>query len=292
MTSKIIKGIAGFYYCVGDEGVVYECKAKGVFRNEKMKPLVGDDVEIVILDAENHKGNIVEILPRRNELVRPNVANVDGALVIFAVKQPEPNLNLLDRFLIMMEQRDLPCAICFNKEDMITEAEKKQFASVYGGTDYPIFHTSARNRSGVEELVEFMRGKTWVVAGPSGVGKSSLINCLQDHTVVLTGEISHRNERGKHTTRHSEIYPVDSNTYIMDTPGFTLLDVFSVEKESLRFYYPEFDAYEGTWRYVGCTHIHEPGCSVQEAVAAGKINQIRYENYRIIFQELMNKRRY
>ena len=127
MTSKIIKGIAGFYYCVGDEGVVYECKAKGVFRNEKMKPLVGDDVEIVILDAENHKGNIVEILPRRNELVRPNVANVDGALVIFAVKQPEPNLNLLDRFLIMMEQRDLPCAICFNKEDMITEEVKNEF---------------------------------------------------------------------------------------------------------------------------------------------------------------------
>lgn len=292
MTGKIIKGIAGFYYCIVPEGKVYECKAKGVFRNEKIKPLVGDNVEITVLDEENAKGNIDKILPRENELIRPTVANVDGALVIFALKQPEPNLNLLDRFLIMMEQRELPCVICFNKEDIITAEEREEFRKIYAGTNYPVFFTSAEKCTGVAELVEYMQGKTWVVAGPSGVGKSSLINRIQSNTVVQTGEISHKNERGKHTTRHSEIFPVNGDTYIMDTPGFTSLEVFSIEKEELRFYYPEFDEYEGKCKYIGCTHIHEPGCLVRQAVSDGRINKIRYENYGVIYQELMNKRRY
>lgn len=292
MQGKITKGIAGFYYVFCEDGNLYECKAKGRFRKDNRKPLVGDDVEITILDKEQKLGHLEEIMPRMNELIRPLVSNIDGALIIFALKQPEPNLNLLDRFLIMMQQNSLPCAICFNKEDIVSDQEKENMKKRYENTQYPLFFTSASKGLGIDDLREFLSGQTWAVAGPSGVGKSSVINCLQDSIQMQTGAISEKNARGKHTTRHSELIPIDQNTYIMDTPGFSSLDVFELEKEDLRFYYPEMGDYEGMCKFDGCTHTHEPGCAVKAAVEEGEISPVRYHNYLCIYKELEEKRKY
>ena len=203
MQGKIIKGIAGFYYVHVVESGIYECKAKGVFRKEKVKPLVGDDVEIEILDEEEKTGNIVRILPRRNELIRPAVANVDQALVVFAVTEPKPHFNLLDRFLVMMESKEIPVVLCFNKKDIASQPELKELQEIYSACGYRVIFTSALNEENIGTVKEVLLGKTTVIAGPSGVGKSSLINLLQTEIRMETGSISKKIARGKHTTRHS-----------------------------------------------------------------------------------------
>ena len=292
MQGKIIKGIAGFYYVHAHNGVVYECKAKGVFRKDKQKPLVGDDVELDILDEEKKLGHIANILPRRNDLIRPAVANVDQALIIFAVTKPEPNFNLLDRFLILMEQKDLPCIICFNKQDLFSDEEKSELSKIYEKAGHKVLFVSALFKQGVEELRTLLEGKTTTVAGPSGVGKSSIINCLQPDVQMETGEISEKIERGKHTTRHSEIIPVNDNTYLVDTPGFSSLAVFEFEKEKLEEFYPEFGAFGGRCRFLPCSHTHEPDCEVKNAVYRGEINEVRYQNYLQIYREMKEKKKY
>ena len=221
MQGKIIKGIAGFYYVNVVESGVYECKAKGVFRKEKIKPLVGDNVRIEILDEENKTGNIVEIFPRKNELIRPAVANIDQALVVFAVTKPAPHFNLLDRFLVMMERKEIPVVLCFNKRDIATSPEIAELEAIYEKCGYPIVFTSALEQENIEEIRRLLLKKTTAIAGPSGVGKSSLINLLQNQVQMETGTISRKIERGKHTTRHSELIAVDADSYIMDTPGFS-----------------------------------------------------------------------
>ena len=292
MQGRIIRGIAGFYYVHVPEKGIYECKAKGIFRKNKLKPLVGDFVGLSILDEENKKGNIDEVLDRENELIRPAVANIDQALVIFAIKKPEPNLNLLDRFLIMMEQKEIPCILVFNKSDLASEEEKQALREIYAGSGCKILFISAKHDQGVEEIREVLKGKTSTVAGPSGVGKSSLINKLQSDVNMETGSISEKIERGKHTTRHTEFIPIGDDTYIMDTPGFSSLAVFDMEKEELEQFYPEFDEYRDTCRFNGCSHTHEPGCGVKEAIEEGKISIERYENYKLIYEELKNKKKY
>ena len=233
MQGKIVKGISGFYYVYVEGTGIYECKAKGAFRKQKMKPLVGDNAEIVSIDEEDRIGNVVEILERKNELIRPAVANVDMALVIFATKKPQPNFNLLDRFLCMMEYQKVPVTICFNKADMVSQQEKQELRAIYEPAGYNIIFTSAKENQGIEELRALLEGKTTTVAGPSGVGKSSLVNCLQDNIQMETGKISSKIDRGKHTTRHSEIIPICDGTYIVDTPGFSSMDVPRFEKEDL-----------------------------------------------------------
>lgn len=292
MQGKIIRGIAGFYYVHVPEIGILECKAKGIFRKNKLKPLVGDFVNVSVIDEENKKGNIDEVLERKNELIRPAVANIDQALVIFAVKKPEPNLNLLDRFLIMMEQKEIPCVLVFNKSDLATEEEKQAFRKVYENSGCKILFVSAKQNQGIDEVREILSHKTSTVAGPSGVGKSSLINMLQSEINMETGSISEKIERGKHTTRHTEFIPIGEDTFIMDTPGFSSLAVFDMEKEELEQFYPEFDEYRDTCRFHGCSHTHEPGCSVKEAIAEGKISKERYENYQLIYEELKNKKKY
>jgi ribosome biogenesis GTPase len=237
MQGKIIKGIAGFYYVHTETGSVYECKAKGVFRKDKQKPLVGDNVTLDVLDEEKKLGHIAAILPRKNDLIRPAVANVDQALIIFAVTKPEPNFNLLDRFLILMEQKSLPCIICFNKQDLFSEEEKQELSQIYKKAGHKVLFSSALYEQGIEEIKELLEGKTTTVAGPSGVGKSSIINRLQPEIQMETGEISEKIERGKHTTRHSEIIPVNEHTYLVDTPGFSSLLLFDLEKEELAGFY-------------------------------------------------------
>lgn len=292
MKGKIMKGIAGFYYVGVAESGIYECKAKGIFRKDKIKPLVGDDVEIEVLNEEEKLGNIVKILPRRSELIRPAVANIDQALVIFAAREPKPNLSLLDRFLVIMEKQDVPVIICFNKQDLCDEEEVRRLKEIYESCGYPVVLASAKNNEGVEEIRKLLRGKTTTVAGPSGVGKSSLTNLLQNEVQMETGEISKKLGRGRHTTRHSQIIQIEENTWIYDTPGFTSFYVEEVEKEELRFYFREFSEYEGTCRFQGCTHTHEPGCMVKNALEEGKISKERYESYLELYGELKEKRRY
>ena len=292
MQGKIIKGIAGFYYVNVVESGVYECKAKGSFRKEGIKPLVGDDVEIEILDENEKTGNIVQIKPRKNELIRPAVANIDQALVVFAVTKPKPHYNLLDRFLVMMEQKEIPVVLCFNKTDIAEHPDIAELQEVYTPSGYPVLFTSAREEENIEELKSLLKGKTTSIAGPSGVGKSSLINLLQSEVKMETGSISKKIARGKHTTRHSELIMIGADSYIMDTPGFSSLYVNEFEKEELKYYFPEFAPYEGQCHFNGCDHIHEPGCAVKEAVEEGKIHKIRYEDYMEMYRELKERKRY
>ena len=292
MQGKIIKGIAGFYYVHVVESGLYECKAKGIFRKDKMKPLVGDIVEIDILDETEKKGNITEIIERKNELIRPAVANIDQALVVFAVTKPKPHFNLLDRFLIMMESKGIPVVLCFNKKDIATEPEIQELKDIYENCGYRIVFTSALEEENTEELKDLLHGKTTAIAGPSGVGKSSLINIFQPNANMETGSISEKIERGKHTTRHSELIWIEDNTYIMDTPGFSSLYTNEFEKEELKYYFTEFSEYEGQCRFLGCDHIHEPGCAVKQALDEGKIHPVRYANYLEMYNELKEKRRY
>lgn len=292
MQGKIIKGIAGFYYVYVEGHGTYECKAKGIFRKDHVKPLVGDDVVMDVLDESEMLGNISEILPRRSTLIRPAVANVDQAMIIFAIVKPNPNFNLLDRFLIRMERQNLPTVICFNKQDIASAQEKEALRQSYETCGYHVLFISALENEGLEQVRDLLSGKTTTVAGPSGVGKSSLINKLAPKANMETGEISAKIERGKHTTRHSEIIALGEETYIVDTPGFTSLDISEITKEELGQYYPEFVQYEPYCKFSGCAHISEPSCGVKQAVAAGKISMVRYENYKILYEELKDKRRY
>lgn len=292
MKGKIVKGISGFYYVHVAETGIYECKAKGIFRNQKIKPLVGDDVEIVVLDEEKKIGNVEKILPRTRELIRPAVANIDMALVIFAAAKPDPNFNLLDRFLCMMEYQKVPVTICFNKCDLVTEEQREVLRKIYKLAGYELLFTSAKTQENVEKLKSVLQGKMTAVAGPSGVGKSSLINDLQDAVQMQTGGISDKIERGKHTTRHSQIIPIAENTYIMDTPGFSSMDLPGFSKEDLWTCYPEFVRFESGCRFIGCSHIGEPDCGVKTALAEGKISQVRYDNYVQLYQEMKNMRKY
>ena len=201
MQGKIVKGIAGFYYVHVAGSGVYECKAKGIFRRDGIKPLVGDDVKIEVLDERDMEGSIMEILPRRNELIRPAVANIDQALVVFAVTEPSPHLNLLDRFLVMMESRDIPAVLCFNKTDIGSSPEIEELREIYAACGYPVVFTSAREEENIETLKGLLHGKTTAIAGPSGVGKSSLINLIQSGVTMETGSVSRKIGRGGENIR-------------------------------------------------------------------------------------------
>ena len=291
MQGKIIRGIGGFYYVHAEDGVVYECRAKGIFRKEKIKPLPGDNVEISpVQDEEKPAGNVDAILPRKNVLIRPAVANVDQALVVFAAASPKPNLNLLDRFLISMEQQRIPVVICFNKTDLISTEEEELLRDTYVHS-YPVQLISAANGEGIEDIQRLLDGKTTVVAGPSGVGKSSLTNVLQPHVQMEVGDISRKIERGRHTTRHTELICLREHTYFLDTPGFSSLYLNGIAQEDLWRYFPEFVPYEPYCRFKGCMHISEPDCAVKEAFAEGKIPASRYENYVMLAEELKNARK-
>lgn len=292
MTGKIMKGIGGFYYVYVENAGLYECRAKGIFRNKKMKPNVGDMVDIDVISEEEKTGNLVVIHPRKNQLIRPMVANVDQALVIFAVHEPEPNFQLLNRFLIMMEKQEIPVVICFNKMDLASDAEREQLLLDYENSGCHVLFSSAQEGEGIPELKSLLKGKTTVMAGPSGVGKSSTLNSISEGKQMETGAVSEKIKRGRHTTRHSELIYLGEDTYLMDTPGFSSLYLMDIDKEDLRFYFPEFGAYENQCRFNGCSHIHEPGCAVKEALAEGRISRMRYEDYCYLYEELASARKW
>lgn len=284
---KIIKGVGGFYYVhVAGRGV-YECRARGIFRLQNVKPLVGDDVEISIISEQEMTGNVEAVLPRRSELYRPAVANIDFALVIFAAADPKPNFALLDRMLVSFSHQGVPAAICINKADLADGEEESGIRGAYAACGCPVFFTSARLGEGIGDLRSLIRGRTAAVAGPSGAGKSSLVNCLQSERQMETGEVSRKIGRGKNTTRHSEIVPIEEEgAYIVDTPGFSSLDLPGLSRDNLRDYYPEFAEFAPQCRFRGCAHYGEPDCGVKRAARDGRISARRYESYRLLYEEL------
>lgn len=291
ITGRIIKGISGFYYVHDGEERLFECRARGVFRNRNLKPLVGDLAVIDVIDEENLKGNLVEILPREKELFRPAVANVDQAVMIFAVRDPDPNYILLDKFLITMNNLGLPVILCFNKIDVARDGQIDKLRSTYEDSCKVCF-ISIKEKQGLHDFYKLLEGKTSVLAGPSGSGKSSFLNYFCPEASMETGSISKKLGRGRHTTRHAELFAAGKNTYICDTPGFTSLELRGIEAEQLRFHYPEFEAYEGSCRFQGCVHVAEPGCSVKAKVKEGMIAKDRYDSYCYIYKELAQIKKY
>ena len=292
MQGKIIKGIAGFYYVHDGHSRTYECRAKGIFRNQNIKPLVGDNVVFDVLDEGEQTGNIREILPRTNELIRPAVANVDQTLVIFASKEPEPNYPLLDRFLVMMEERGVPCIICFSKSDLTGEKEEEERLERYRVSGYPLLSISSKEGRGIDAVRRLLRGKTTVLAGPSGVGKSTLLNLLAPGAQMETGSVSEKIGRGRHTTRHAEVFLVEDETFLIDTLGFGLVYFPLIHASDLWMYFPEFEPFQGKCRFLGCVHMEEPDCAVKEAVEKGLVPRERYLSYRSLYEELKTQRRY
>jgi len=292
MEGRIVKGIAGFYYVHVENKGVYECKAKGIFRNRKEKPLVGDKVEIDILNEETMEGNIKDILPRSSELIRPNVANIDQAMIVFALKDPEPNLNLLDRFLIGMERQQVKTVICFNKADLVDESRIDELSKIYSACGCQVIIASVYEKQGIETIRKALKGKTTALAGPSGVGKSSIFNTISPDFKMETGRVSDKIRRGKHTTRHSELIYIGEDTYIMDTPGFSSFYVEDLEKEDLKEFFYEFGEYEPYCKFQGCVHMNEPVCDVKDALEEGKISKSRYENYKLLYNELKDKKKW
>lgn len=287
---KIIKGIGGFYYVKTHQGII-ECRARGLFREENITPLVGDNVRIRI-SREDNSGYVEEILPRKNELIRPPVANISQAIIVMSIKKPNINTLLLDKFLMMLEQKLLNIVVCFNKIDL-SEKEIEHYKNIYEEIGYKVILTSNKLNIGVEELKSSLSGHITVLAGPSGVGKSSLLNNLKPDLGLETGVISKKSSRGKHTTRAVELMELGENTYVLDTPGFSSLDLGFIEESSdIRGYFKEINKYGKKCRFQSCLHDQEPNCAVKEHVEDETIDEGRYKNYLMVLNDIRNRRRY
>lgn len=290
MTGKIIKGVAGDYTVIDPGDKRYICRAKGIFRKNGITPLIGDNVEFEILSET--EGNILKILPRKNSLIRPACANVDQVLLVFAAASPEPNFNLLDRFLIMMQKQSVSTVLCFNKTDIADDVRLKILAQNYEASGVKVIFASVKNAEGTEEILEALEGKTTILAGPSGVGKSSMMNLLSPGTVFEVGDLSERIGRGKQTTRHTELVELHNGTYLCDSPGFSSIYLEGIDHKELKNYFPEFEQISGKCRFLSCNHISEPDCAVKEAVADGRISKVRYDNYCLLYNELKSKAKF
>ena len=290
---RIIKGIGGFYYVDTDNGL-YECRARGIFRKNKITPLVGDRVSISVVDEENKKGVVEEIEKRDTELVRPPIANVDKALIVFAIKNPAPNLSLLDRFIVLAEKENLEIVIVFTKVDLDADGELlEELKSIYEVSGYKVIPVSNKLKLNIDKIKEELKENTVVFAGPSGVGKSSLLNEVDKNFELKTGEVSDKIKRGKHTTRHAELLKLECGGMVADTPGFSSLTLDDIDESELKEYFIEFDKYDDCRFGSRCIHENEPSCAVKEAVENGEISKKRYESYIQLLNEIRSgKRRY
>ena len=293
INGKIIKGIGGFYY-VDTENGLYECRARGIFRKNKITPLVGDRVSISVVDEENKKGVVEEIEKRDTELVRPPIANVDKALIVFAIKNPSPNLSLLDRFIVLAEKENLEIVIVFTKVDLDTDGELLgELKDIYEVSGYKVISVSNKLKLNIDKIKEELKENTVVFAGPSGVGKSSLLNEVDKNFELKTGEVSDKIKRGKHTTRHAELLKLECGGMVADTPGFSSLTLDDIDESELKEYFIEFDKYDDCRFGSRCIHENEPSCAVKEAVENGEISKKRYESYIQLLNEIRSgKRRY
>lgn len=284
MCGTIIKGIGGFYY-IKTEKMIIECKARGKFRFNGLTPMVGDKVEISI---KNSKGVIEKIYDRTSELYRPAVANVNQAFIVFSIKHPDINLELLNRFLILCEFKKIKPIICINKMDLVNDNEIIELIEMIKGTNYEYVILKAKENIGLEYLKSKLDNNITVLCGPSGVGKSTILNKLSQKEIMETGKISEKVNRGKHTTRHSELIEVEEG-FIVDTPGFSSLDINFIQKYELQFAFPEFDEIRYECKFSGCLHYKEPSCAVKHEVENGKINEKRYKFYIKLLEEILNK---
>ena len=293
LNGKIIKGIGGFYYVDTKEGL-YECRARGIFRKNKITPLVGDRVSISVVDEENKKGVVEEIEDRDTELVRPPIANVDKALIVFAIKNPSPNLSLLDRFIVLAEKENLEIVIVFTKVDLDTDGEiLKELKDIYEISGYKVIPVSNKLKLNIDKIKDELTESTVVFAGPSGVGKSSLLNEVDKNFELKTGEVSDKIKRGKHTTRHAELLKLECGGMVADTPGFSSLTLDDIDENELKEYFIEFDNHDECRFGSRCIHENEPMCSVKEAVENGEISKKRYDSYIQLLNEIRSgKRRY
>jgi ribosome biogenesis GTPase / thiamine phosphate phosphatase len=288
---RIIKGISGFYYVSLKDGL-YECKGRGILRKDKIKPLVGDWVTVSNLDAREKTGTLEKVLPRNNQLKRPEIANVDQVIIVISLKNPSPSLMLMDKIIVLAEDLGLKVILCINKADLEPEDSSmiEEIKEIYKPAGYPLIFTSTKKEQGIDPLRETLRGKVSVFSGPSGVGKSSLLNAIKPGLKLKTGEVSARIQRGKHTTRHTELILVGKDSWIADTPGFGNLDIDEIQPENLRFCFREFLPYMENCKFTSCLHLKEPGCAVKAKVSSGTISQQRYDHY-VQFMTTLNEKR-
>ena len=290
MEGLIVKGIGGFYY-VDTGSEIIEAKGRGIFKKDGITLAVGDRVELEIIDEAGRKGVINSIYPRKNQFIRPPIVNVDTFVVVFAASKPKPNLVLVDKFLVMAEMHGVEAVICINKSDLVSRDELDEYRNVYDGI-YPVIAVSARTGEGMDELKKAISGKTAAFAGPSGVGKSTITDALVPHANMETGSISEKTKRGRHTTRHAEIFKAEGGGRIFDTPGFTSFEIMEADEDSLMHYYPDIEHFSGDCYYDNCRHLKEPQCAVREALKEGKIHRLRYESYSANMEEIKNRRKY
>lgn len=287
----ILKGIGGFYY-VKSDSEIYECKPRGIFRREEVTPVVGDRVEFSIVNEASKEGVIERIYPRKSLLIRPPVANVDQVILTFAVKLPDPDLLLLDKMIIKAISLDIRPVICINKIDLDTDQSFINMFRYYSKAGFEVIYASASEGFGIENLMSIIGGKLSILAGPSGVGKSTIVKKLFPDERVVIGSLSDKIERGKHTTRHVELFEAVEGGYLADTPGFTSFSIDDITSISLGNYYPEFRDYYRNCRFAGCSHISEPSCAVKSAVEKQYIDSGRYERYKKLYEQLKQKERY
>ena len=290
MVGLIKKGIGGFYYVETEKGLI-EAKGRGIFKKDGVTLMVGDEVKLSIIDEEKKQGVIEEILPRKNQFIRPPIANVDLFAVVFAPKKPKPNFALIDKFLIMAEMKGAEAIICINKGDLASEEEIAAIKAIYEPV-YPVLTVSAKTGDGIPELGELLSEKRVALAGPSGVGKSTILNSIIPHANMETGSVSEKTQRGKHTTRHAEIFDAEGGAKLFDTPGFTSFEILEAQEDDLWRYYPEFEPYAGDCRYDNCRHLKEPDCAVRKAVSEGKIHPLRYDSYAANMEEIKKRKKY
>ena len=291
MQGLIIENISNLYK-IKANNKIYEANARGRLKKEEITPVVGDNVKIEILDEENKKAIIEEILPRTTYIKRPKMSNITQLILVVSSKNPKPDLLLLDKQLAFAEYLGIKSIIVLNKTDLDKKHDFEKIKTIYEKIGYKVIKTVAKGEEGIEDLKEELKGNINAFSGNSGVGKSTLINAIFKNNITQEGEISQRNKKGKNTTTSTAIYEIDENTYIADTPGFSTFDISEIEYKNLDKFFKEFKPLIENCEFVGCTHIKEEKCGIKQAIQNGKIDKGRYERFCKIYQELKEKEKY